>query len=230
MMTAYRTLSALIFAFFTVIAVAQEPLSLSGSLESNVNFYMRDPNIGAANTPQYEHQQIGTDNWLSIRAQVSGFDIGVRYDFFANSSLLNPTDSYTAQGLGRWYVGKKIGKLSLLGGHIYDQIGSGVIFKSYEERALFIDNALVGLRAAYEISPNWIIKGFAGRQKNLFDFYSSFLKGVNVEGFKSFGDGKVSIAPGIGIMHKTLSDEQMDALAGTLAQYTPEDFIEEVPF
>src|SRR5688572_24120632 len=226
----YRLFFTLIVSGFSMVAMAQEPVSISGSLESNVNFYMRDPDIGAANTPQYEHQQIGTDNWLSVRAQVAGFDLGARYDLFVNSSLLNPSGSYTAQGLGRWYIGKKIGKLSLFGGHIYDQFGSGVIFKAYEERALFIDNALVGLRVAYEFAPGWTIKGLAGRQKNLFDLYPSALKGINVEGFKSFGEGKVSLAPGFGIMHKTLSDEQMDALAGSLAQYTPQDFIDEAPY
>ncbi|MEO6132216.1 MAG: DUF6029 family protein, partial [Saprospiraceae bacterium] len=116
-------------------------------------------------------------------------------------------------------------------GHIYDQFGSGVIFRAYEERPLLIDNALVGLKLTYEISPTWTIKGIAGRQKNLFDLYPSFLKGVNIEGYKSFDEeGKISIAPGLGIMHKTLSDNQMDALAGSLSQYTPADFINEVPF
>ncbi|MEO6130335.1 MAG: DUF6029 family protein, partial [Saprospiraceae bacterium] len=186
--------------------MAQEQLTLSGSLESNAYFYMRDTKIGAANTPQYDHQLIGNETWLTLRAQVSGFDLGIRYDFFANSALLNPQDSYTAQGIGRWYVGKKIGKLGILAGHIYDQFGSGVIFRAYEERPLLIDNALVGLKLTYEISPTWIIKGIAGRQKNLFDLYPSFLKGVNIEGYKSFdGEGKISIAPGLGIMHKTLS-------------------------
>ena len=229
-MASCRTLLTLILCIHGTVGWSQEPISVSGSLESNVNFYLRDPEIGAVNTPQYEHQQVGLDTWLSLRAQVAGFEIGVRYDIFANSSLLNPTDSYTAQGLGRWYVGKKIGKLSILGGHIYDQFGSGVIFRAYEERALFIDNALVGIKASYEISPNWIVKGIAGRQKNIFDLYPSILKGLNIEGFKSFNEGKVTIAPGAGILHKTLSDGQMDALAGTLAQYTPEDFIEEAPY
>lgn len=228
-MISYRIILGCFISWMSLSLTAQDPISISGSLESNVNFYMRDPRIGAANTPQYERQQIGTDNWLSLRAQIAGFDLGVRYDLFANSSLLNPTDSYTDQGLGRWYIGRKIGKLSLLGGHIYDQFGSGVIFRSYEERALFIDNALVGLRAAYEISPNWTIKGLAGRQKNLFDLYPSIIKGLNLEGFKSFSD-KVSVAPGIGVIHKTLSDAQMDALAGSLAQYTPQDFITEAPY
>ena len=230
MRIAHLILPVVLIVLFQQKGLSQDPVSISGSLESNVNFYMRDPQIGAANTPQYEHQQIGTDNWLSVRAQLYGFDIGVRYDLFANSSLLNPTESYTAQGLGRWYVGRKIGKLSLLGGHIYDQIGSGVIFKAYEERALFIDNALVGIRGTYELSPSWTIKALAGRQKNLFELYPSFLKGLNIDGFTSLNDGKVTLAPGVGIMHKTLSDEQMEALAGTLAQYTPEDFIEEAPY
>ncbi|MGB3080075.1 MAG: DUF6029 family protein [Saprospiraceae bacterium] len=230
-MTASRSLSALIFCLFSMTCMAQDQLNLSGSLESNVNFYMRDTKIGAANTPQYEHQLVGTETWLTVRAQVSGFDLGIRYDIFANSALLNPQDSYTDQGIGRWYVGKKIGKLAILAGHIYDQFGSGVIFKAYEERPLLIDNALVGLKLTYEISPTWTIKGIAGRQKNLFDLYPSVLKGVNIEGFKSFGEeGKLSIAPGLGIMHKTISDQQMDALAGTLSQYTPEDFIHEAPF
>lgn len=224
----------LLFTCLILMPVAswsQENLSLSGSLESNVNFYMRDPKIGAANTPQYERQLVGTESWLTLRAQYAGFDAGIRYDLFANSQLLNPQDSYTAQGLGRWYVSKKIGKLEAFGGYIYDQIGSGVIFRAYEERPLLIDNALVGVRLTYSLSPDWRIKGFAGRQKNLFGLYPSNLRGLNIEGFESIGkSGKFSIAPGAGVTHKTLSDEQMDNLAGTLGQYTPVDFIPEVPY
>jgi hypothetical protein len=230
-MALIRFFSGLICLFIATTAFTQEQLSLSGSIESNVNFYQRDTAIGAAHTPQYDHQLIGTETWISLRGQFSGFDLGIRYDIFANSALLNPQDSYTDQGIGRWYIGKKIGKLSLLVGHIYDQFGSGVIFKAYEERPLLIDNALVGLKATYDIAPNWTIKGVAGRQKNLFDLYPSVLKGLNIEGFESLGkEGKVTIAPGLGLMHKTLSDEQMDALAGTLSQYTPEDFIDKAPY
>lgn len=230
-MTLIRTLciSVLTLMFFRVRA--QEELSISGSLETNANFYIRDPEIGAANTPQYEHQQIGLESWLSLRAQISGFDFGLRYDLFANSALLNPTDSYTDQGFGRWYAGKKLGKLYILGGYIYDQFGSGIIFRAYEERPLLIDNALVGLKLTYELSPNWTLKGIAGRQKNLFDLYSSVLTGANIDGFATVGKtGSLTLAPGFGIIHKTLSDNQMESLAGTLAQYTPEDFIDSVPY
>ena len=56
----------------------------------------------------------------------------------------------TAEGIGRWYVAKSIDKFSLAGGYLYDQIGSGIIFRAYEERTLMIDNALVD-RAARQV-------------------------------------------------------------------------------
>src|SRR5688572_10311809 len=171
-MSALRSIPAILMVLCASVLSAQEnTISVSGALESNINFYIRDPKIGAANIPQYEHQQIGTDTWLTLRAQVSNFDFGIRYDIFANSALLNPQSSYTDQGIGRWYAGVSLGKLDIMGGHIYDQFGSGIIFKAYEERPLLIDNALVGLRLTYELSPNWTLKGIAGRQKNLFDLY-----------------------------------------------------------
>lgn len=212
-------------------ASAQEELSVSGSLDNNTYFYLYDTKIVPPGIPQYERQQIGLETWLSLRAQINGFDFGVRYDIFENSALLNPTDSYTAQGIGRWYAGKKFGKLGILGGYIYDQFGSGIIFRAYEERPLMIDNALVGIRVSYELSDDWIIKGIAGRQRDLFGLYESVLSGGNIEGYKSFGEnGGVTIAPGFGVIHKTLSDDQADALAGTLSQYTPEDFVDSFPY
>ena len=186
-MSVYRILALIIFSTLSSLVYSQEQLSVSGSLDNNTYFYIYDDKIVPPGIPQYERQQIGLETWLSLRAQIAGFDFGMRYDMFENSALLNPTDSYTAQGIGRWYAGKKLGKLSLLGGYIYDQIGSGIIFRAYEERPLLIDNALVGLKVAYEISPDWTIKGLAGRQKNLFDLYGSVITGINIDGFKSFG-------------------------------------------
>lgn len=226
-----RFLFLLLCMTLTAAVSAQQEISISGSLESNVNFYMEDTLRGATNTPQYAHQPVGTDTWLTLRANACGFDLGLRYDLFINSALLNPTNSYTAQGIGRWFIGRKVGKFDILGGYIYDQFGSGIIFRAYEERPLLIDNALVGVRLSYTLAPDWKLKGIIGRQKNLFDLYSSTLKGVSLEGFKALGEaGTVTIAPGAGILHKTLSDEQMDALAGTLGQYTPADFIDSVPY
>ena len=90
---------------------------------------------------------------------------------FNNSNLLNPTGSYTDQGIGRWFIKKRINKLGISVGYLYDQVGSGIIFRAFEQRPLLIDNALYGARLTYDIAPDWEIKAFTGLQKQQFDEY-----------------------------------------------------------
>lgn len=213
--------------FFTghpSILSAQSGGRISGNLELNANFYLRDSLIGAANIPQYDRQLYGADSWLNLNYSNWGFDFGVRFDFFHNSNLLNPTSSYTDEGIGRWFVSKELDQFNITAGYIYDQIGSGLIFRAFEQRPLLIDNALLGVKLSYQISENWSMKGFTGRQKQLFDTYESVIKGFNAEGFVGLGEeNKVTLAPGLGIVNRTLDDESMDALVATLATYPEED-------
>ncbi len=198
---------------------------ISGSLEANGNFFIRDTLIGAANTPQYDRQLYGADAWLNLAYSNWGFDFILRFDLFNNSNLLNPTGSYTDEGIGRWYIHKKIHQLSIGAGYIYDQIGSGIIFRAYEERPLLIDNALYGLRLAYNLTPNWQVRVFTGRQKQQFDTYNSVVKGLNLEGFVALGDttAGVALAPGFGVLNRTLDDASMNSLVATLNTYPPAD-------
>ncbi|MEM1214332.1 MAG: DUF6029 family protein [Bacteroidota bacterium] len=196
----------------------------SGSLETNANFFIRDSVIGAANIPQYDRQKFGGEGWLNLNYSNWGFDIGLRYDFFHNSNLLNPTGSYTDQGIGMWYVKRQVKKLGVHAGYIYDQVGSGIIFRSFEQRPLLIDNALYGLKLDYKLNDNWMVKAFTGRQKQQFDQYRPIIRGINFEGFVR-GDSlsNWALAPGIGVVARTLDDASMNSLVATLNTYPEED-------
>lgn len=197
---------------------------ISGNFQGNANFFIRDSLIGAANTPQYDRQLYGADAWLNLNYSNWGFDFGLRFDIFNNSNLLNPTDSYSDEGIGNWFVRKRIGDLDLAAGFLYDQIGSGIIFRSFEERPLLIDNALRGAILKYHFNDNWSVKAFTGRQKQLFETYQSVLKGINVEGFvETKSSNGLSLAPGFGVVNRTLDDNSMNALVATINTYTAEN-------
>jgi Family of unknown function (DUF6029) len=200
---------------------------LSGSLETNGNFFLRDSAIGAANTPQYDHQLFGAEAWLNLRYQRSGYEIGVRFDVYQQSNLPNPTASYSAQGIGRWYIKKRIAQLAVEAGYLYDQIGSGIIYRAYEERPLAIDNALLGVRLDYDLSPDWRIKVFSGKQKQQFANYDALVKGAAIDGFVGFGGdsakANVSLAAGFGVVQRTLDDETVTRLTNTISTYTLAD-------
>lgn len=201
---------------------------LSGDIQTIANFFIRDSTIGAANTPQYDRQKFGSTSWVTLNYRNWGFDIGLRFDAFTNSNLVDPLDSYTAVGIGRWHVRKAVGKLDITAGYIYDQIGTGTIFRAYENRFLAIDNALVGARFIYQFNPNLSVRLFAGKQKmvekqpNLSATYDPIIAGGAAEGFLPLGDN-ASMVGGLGIVRRTLDDQTMNRIAQDISSYVPED-------
>lgn len=206
---------------------AQEMPSLYGAFQSNANFFIRDTTIGAANIPQYDNQKFGVDAWLNLNFRYKNITLGGRYDLFNNSNLLIPTGSYTDQGVGMWFAEISLDKLNLRAGYIYDQIGSGFIFRAYEIRPLLIDNALIGVHANYRLNNNWTIKGFAGQQKNLFSRYRASIRGGALDGSFSLGEkNQVTISPGIGVVARGLGEENIKQLVEILRNYYDKDRIE----
>jgi len=201
----------------------------SGDLQMNTNFFQRDSTIGASGTPQYDNQLSGTEAWVNLNYSNYGFDIGVRFDAFLNSNLPDPNKSFNALGIGRWSVKKTVQNLGITAGHIYDQIGTGIIFRAYEERPLAIDNALYGLRLDYDLSENWRFRVFGGKQKdeynesNPFSIYQSVIKGAALEGFYSPNDtSNWSLAPGIGFINRTLDQVSIDNITSRIATFPDE--------
>ncbi len=227
-----KTLFAALFATFGLSAQAQtEDLTgskLSGDVQTIANFFIRDSSIGAARTPQYDRQKFGTTSWLTMNYRNWGFDIGLRFDAFNNSNLVDPLDSYTALGIGRWHVRKQVGKLDITAGYIYDQIGLGTIFRAYENRFLAIDNALVGTRFMYNFNENWQVKAFAGKQKkvekqpDLSEVYKPIIAGLSGEGYIPVNDD-LNLVVGAGVVRRTLDDETMNVLVQDISSYVPED-------
>ena len=213
--------------------MAQEQGSFSGDIEFVTKFFIADEEIGAANTPQYDNQLIGTEGWLNLGYSYKGFDVGLRFDMFNNSNLQNPNGSFNGTGIGRWYIHKKVDRLDITAGFIYDQIGSGIIYRAYEQRPLFIDNALVGARLTYDLGDNWTIKGFAGKQKNPLGLnreaqdvpltHGANIKGAAIDGFIHPEGKKWSMAPGFGVVNRTMETSTIEALQNITALYLGED-------
>ncbi len=198
--------------------------NLSGDLMANVNFFQRDTAIKASDNPLYDNYLSGGESWLSLRYTNKGFTAFLRADAFHNSNLYQPTEAMTGFGIGAWSLSKEINDLTVTGGYIYDQIGSGILFRAYEDRGLLIDNALVGLHLKYRINDQVMVKAFTGQMKNVRTFgrFEPVLKGINAEGDFSVSD-KVHIMPGIGALSRTLDQGSMNSIVSTINNYPLEE-------
>ncbi len=202
--------------------------TFSGDLMMNLNSFQRDTNIKAAGNPLYDNYLSGSEAWLSLRYNIKGFTFSVRGDGFANSNLKTTNAAMTDFGIGAWSVSKDMKDLSITVGSIYDQIGSGILFRSYEDRGLLIDNALVGLELKYKLTKNIQLKGFTGQQKNNHAVnnsrYAPIIRGFNAEG--DFDAGKIHLIPGIGFLDRTLDANSMNTVVSSInTQPYPTRFI-----
>jgi hypothetical protein len=213
-------LPALLFlCLFNRPAAAQDKANLTGDFMANYNFFQGDSAIGATGE-LYNKYLNGGEAWLTNRLTYKGFTAFLRVDAFYNSNLYQPGTAFTSYGIGAFSLSKEIGELTITGGYIYDQIGSGLLFRSYEDRGLLIDNALVGAHLRYKPAQNITIKAFAGQQKRITaeklnnERYQPQIKGFNAEG--DFDIGKAHISPGIGILNRTLDDATMNAVVSSI--------------
>jgi hypothetical protein len=218
---------SLTFLFVACSIFAQNSSHITGNLQANGNFFFAaDSVLGTAGIPQYDNQKFGAETWLSLNYSHNGLDAGVRFDMFNNSNLLNPNASFSDVGIGRWYIHKQIDKFDIAGGYLYSQIGSGIIYRSYEERTLMIDNALFGAQIGYKINENWKINAFTGRQKQQFSRYGTILRGGSIEGFiKPDSTKNFTLAPGAGIVGRTYTAETIDDARFEVAGYFKDEQI-----
>ena len=196
----------------------------SGNLLMTYQKYVRDDSIGA-NTKVYKENLASADAWLFMQYRIKGYSFILRYDAFNNSPLLDPQSAYTNHGVGFWQINKSVDKLDITMGSFYDQFGTGILFRAYEQRQIGIDYAIQGMRLKYNINDKWAVKGFAGNQKgnikNRFGFANQVISGLNIEGNLDLGkDSKYgALQVGASAVNRTLDRETMDRLVGTINTY-----------
>lgn len=215
----------LAFAIFSGLRAQNDDKGqFSGNLLLTYQKYLRDEKIGAT-TKVYNENSSSVDAWLFMNYRIKGYEFTLRYDGFFNSPLLVPTGSYTNHGIGYWQAHKTIDKLDVTIGSFYDQFGSGILFRAYEQRQLGIDYAVQGVRLQYELTPNLRVKAFGGNQKgnvdNRFGFATQVLTGGNIEGGLSLGkDAELgNITLGASALNRTIDKPTMDVMVAEINSY-----------
>lgn len=167
------------FAIATLSLQAQEENkgTFAGGFESNTQWY-QDDDANEAPTPQ---DQLRSNNYFVLRYTNGKFSAGAQYEVFAPNPLLGYFDGYRGNGIGTYYLNFKHKGLDITGGHFYDQFGSGLIYRSWEDRQLGIDNSIRGVRVYYDFTDYWNITGFTGNQRLAFEISEGAVTGLNTE-------------------------------------------------
>lgn len=221
--------SLIIYSLFTTTSLLAQG-DISGGLQFRNDYYIRDVKRGAAGIPHYDNLKSSVDGWLDLSYANTfqkldsnlSFNAGIRLELYQNSNLHNPGVPYSAQGVGYWFVKTGYKGLRITGGNFYGQIGTGIIFRAYEDRTIGIDNALLGIKLEYDFKDYIRVIAFTGAQKYRFQLYNPIIKGINLESSVTIGE-KASFIPGVGAVNRTLDEENINLIVSTIETYAPEE-------
>ncbi len=193
--------------------------TLTGNFRLNMDFYDLDTAI-AAKGANYEINKNSANAWLQTiyTNPEHGFEASIRFDGHYNSILQNPPVPVSFYGIGNWWLKKKIDNLELQAGYIYEQYGTGIALRTFEEKNLGIDNAIFGVKAKYTINDRYSIRVIAGTQKNRQEYFNAFVKGINFEGSHDFNE-KTGLNFGASVVSRTLTTEDRANIDNIISEY-----------
>ena len=171
------------------IAVGEGQVSIA--LESNDSYYAEDKtleSIGLIVPVKRTFGDYGSNNFLKVDYNLNKFSAGVQmdgyfpalygydlYEFMKKKDKENGNYTFFS-----YYTQFEAENWGVRLGDIYDQFGSGLVFRSYEDRALAFNNSLFGARAHYNLSNYAMLKAVAGKPRLYTDRSENWVYGADL--------------------------------------------------
>ena len=138
--------------------------SVTGNVEIKTQYYANDTQINAQVPPE----RLSLNAFANVNYTLWKFTAGIRFESYLPVFLGYP-ERFDGTGIGYRFISFKHKGLEITAGTFYEQFGSGLIFRAYENRNLGIDNAMDGVRIKYSPIKGVNLKGVYGKQRFRFD-------------------------------------------------------------
>ncbi len=148
---------------------------LTGSFETNSIYYVQD-NKTAAVVPD---DNFGSNNYLKLDYYRGKFSAGLQLEGYLPVLQGYPTNLAKA-ALTNYYAMWTDESFSVTAGTFFEQFGSGLLFRSYEDRTLGMNNALMGARVTYNYKDIVGVKAIWGMPRLGMEFTDTQVRGGDV--------------------------------------------------
>ncbi|MFZ4739808.1 MAG: DUF6029 family protein [Bacteroidales bacterium] len=203
---------AILFGFFPFLGFSQNLLnsgSVQGNFQLDAQYYQKDSTIGANEVSE----KMLMNAFANIIYSNGNFSAGLRYESYRNP-MLGFDPRYKGSGIAYRYATYKVDDFDITIGNFYEQFGSGMIFRSYEERNLGYDNAMDGIRVNFNPIQGIMLKAVIGTQRFFWDVGPGIVRGGDAEFalndiIPSFSDCRTKLTLGGSIISKYQPSEEI---------------------
>lgn len=148
---------------------------IHGNFQTDAQYYNPDSTIGAAPVPE----KMLMNGFLNVNYVKGNFKAGVRYESYLNG-IQGFDPRYKGNGIPYRYASYTVDELEVTAGNFYEQFGSGMVLRAYEEKGLGIDNVFDGLRLKYTVN-GFYLKGLVAKQRSYFSQGPGIVRGFDGE-------------------------------------------------
>lgn len=171
-----KKLTFLVVSIFTFsIITAQDSGNLFGGFESNSQWLQDDSGLNFL-TPD---EQFRANNYFTLNYNYGKFTAGIQYESYLPAPMLGFAPNLEGNGIGTYYLNFKHESLDITAGYLYEQFGSGLIMRFWEDRQLGLNNALKGVRVQFSPTDFLHLKGVYGEQRNGFETSAGVTQGLD---------------------------------------------------
>lgn len=159
----------------SAVLSAQENGYVTGSFETNNHLYVND----AVNEFQADDDRIGSNNYLKVDYYKGNLSAGLQLESYLPAQIGFP-EELSRYALSNMYVNWKDDAFQVTAGTFYDQFGSGLLFRSWEDRLLGLNNAVMGARFAYNWDDKIAFKAIWGMPRLGMEFTDTQVRGADL--------------------------------------------------
>jgi len=173
-----KIITLIIILLYGTFMFSQNNTLFNAGLFSNSQYYVDNKKTGDFN----ESNRFRSNNYLNLNYQFNNITAQIQFEGYAPNALLNFSTNYNNSfNIATFSLNYKTQKLNATLGYFYDQFGSGLIFRAFEDRHLGINNAIFGGFFSYQLTNFFKVKGFYGKQRKGFKLSEGNLKGINTK-------------------------------------------------
>lgn len=168
-----------LLVFLPAILSAQDILSggkVTGNIQVDAQIYSEDDKLGITDST-LNYKKFGMNGFANVLYTNGDFKAGMRFEGYLNP-MLGFDPRYEGVGVPYWFAGYKVGSLEVTAGHFYEQFGSGLVLRSWEEWTLGYDNNIYGFNAKFTPIQGITLKGLVGVQRYFWEPYEANNRGI----------------------------------------------------
>ena len=205
-----KKLLVLLGVFVVIVQVQAQALlggQVTGNFQIDAQVSKQDSSIGAEDVPQ----KLLSNVFANLLYTNGGFSAGIRFESYLDP-LLGFNSQYKGAGIANKFMSYQNEMIDITAGNFYEQYGSGLIFRSYEDRNLGLDNAMMGVNVKVRPIDGILLKAMVGKQRYYWDYGKGLVRGIDGEFalnslIKGFEESKTRVTLGAGFVSRYEDDQ-----------------------